>query len=171
MDILTIGLGLLIILFGRKLFWLFVGFTGFFVGFDLVQQIWGEDPGSTAILVAFVIGILGVVVAVFAQRLAITVAGFIGGGYLTFQLLGALGTTSGQVILVGTFVGAVIGAVIVGGLVDYALIVFSSVVGALAIFHEITLGPPLNLILGVVLAMLGIIVQTSQLQHDEDSKE
>jgi hypothetical protein len=168
---LTIVLGLLIILFGRKLFWLFVGFTGFFVGFDLVQQIWGEDPGSTAIIVAFVIGILGAVAAVFAQRLAITVAGFIGGGYLTFQLLGALGITSGQVTLIGTFVGAIVGTVIVGGLVDYALIVFSSVVGALAIFHEITLAPPLNLILGIALAMLGIIVQTSQLQHDEDSKD
>ena len=171
MDILTIVVGLLIILFGRKLFWLFVGFTGFFVGFDLVQQIWGDDPGSTAILAAFVIGILGAVVAVFAQRFAIVVAGFIGGGYLTFQLLGVLGITSGQATLIGTFVGAILGAVVVGALVDYALIVFSSVVGALAIFHEITLAPPLNLILGVVLAMLGIIIQTNQLHHDEESKE
>lgn len=171
MDIFTIIVGVVVILFGRKLFWLFVGFTGFFVGFDLAQQIWGDDPGAMAILAAFVIGIIGALVAVFAQRLAITVAGFIGGGYLAFQLLGILGVKSGEMILIVTFIGAALGAALVGGLVDYALIVFSSVVGALAIFHEVTLPPPLNLLLAAVLALLGIIVQINQLQHDKDSEE
>lgn len=171
MDIFTIIVGVVVILFGRKLFWLFVGFTGFFVGFDLARQIWGENLGPTAILAAFAIGIIGALVAVFAQRLAITVAGFIGGGYLAFQLLGMLGVTSGEVILIVTFIGAAIGAALVGGLVDYALIVFSSVIGALAIFHDVTLPPPLNLVLAAGLALLGIVVQTNQLQHEQNSKE
>ena len=45
MDIVNIVLGLVVLFFGRKLFWLFVGYVGFAAGFYYTQQIFGTRLG------------------------------------------------------------------------------------------------------------------------------
>jgi hypothetical protein len=70
-----------------------------------------------------------------------------------------------------TIAGAIFGAILIWGVVDYALILFSSVVGALAVITEVTPQPPLDIIIFVALIVIGLVVQTRQLQQDEDVRE
>lgn len=171
MNVLTIILGILVVLFGRKFFWLFVGFTGFLVGFELVQQVLGPEDAMVKLVLALVIGIIGALLAVFVQKLAFFVAGFIGGGYVAWHLLGLFAVESPQINVLVTFAGAILGAVLIWGIVDYALIVFSSVVGALAVVTETMPQQPLDIIIFVVLVVVGLVVQTRQLHQDKDSEE
>src|SRR3990172_7787956 len=80
-------LGAILLILGRKLFWIFVGAIGFLVGFNPAAQYLAEQPIWVILLIAIVAGIIGSVLAVVLQRVATLVAGFLAGGYLTVQLL------------------------------------------------------------------------------------
>jgi hypothetical protein len=157
--------GILVLFLGRRLFWVFVAVAGFVVGFNLAEQLVGAEAAAWLLLAIGVVGgIIGALLAVFAQRLAVAVAGFIAGGYLLLYLMGAVRAagdgTLGTVLFI---VGGVIGAVLVSALLDPALIVLSSALGATLLTQAagqyFQLTPALNGIVFVVLLALGVAVQ------------
>ena len=72
-----VGVGLLA--FGRKLFWLFVAGVGFAAGLALTAALFKTSPAWEVLLIAFGAGLAGALLAVFLQRIAMGVGGFIGG--------------------------------------------------------------------------------------------
>jgi hypothetical protein len=167
MSVFTLLLGLAALLFGRQLFWLFVAAAGFFLGFNLGQQFLGPDPFWLATLVGLLAGTAGALLAVFAQRLALALAGFIAGGYL-FVFLGSYlglgsGTESFDLLSVVVFiVGGIIGAALVSIFFDVALILLSAVLGATltsdyaAGFFGLDSTYQLLLFLGLIAAGIGL---------------
>jgi hypothetical protein len=97
MDIARIVVGIALLTLGRKLFWLFVGVAGFVLGFGLATQFLRGQPDWIVLVIALVAGLVGVLLALFLQRLAVGVAGFIAGGYILINLLNALGWQTGEV--------------------------------------------------------------------------
>lgn len=171
--IITIAAGVAALLFGRRLFWLFVGLVGFLVSFNLATQFLGGQPQWIILLIALLVGIVGALLAVFLQYIAVAVAGFLAGGYAMFSLLQLLNLDVNQEWL-SWFVfilGGVIGAILVLVLFDWALIILSSSVGAAAlvqvteIFVELT--PTVNLIVFVLLLIVGIAFQAYTLPAGE----
>ena len=71
--------GVAILLFGRKLFWLFVAALGFAVGLEIAAYFMREPPVWMTLLIALGLGLLGALLAIMLQKLAIAVAGFIAG--------------------------------------------------------------------------------------------
>lgn len=171
--IITIAAGVAALLFGRRLFWLFVGLIGFLVSFHLATQFLDGQPQWIILLIALLVGIVGALLAVFLQYIAVAVAGFLAGGYAMFWLLQLLNLDVNQEWL-SWFVfilGGVIGAILVLLLFDWALIILSSGVGAATlvqvteIFTELT--PTINLILFVLLLVVGIAFQAYTLPAGE----
>ena len=68
--------GGLLLLAGQRLFWLFVGVSGFLAGFHLALGIAGPDAGWLPFALALLIGLLGAAIARFLPRLAAGLAGF-----------------------------------------------------------------------------------------------
>src|SRR5205809_1723497 len=69
---LGVALGLVVLLFGRALYWAFVAIVGFFVGMELAAN-WpwlNQQEQWVQLLVALGCGILGAIVGVLIQRLA-----------------------------------------------------------------------------------------------------
>src|SRR5438046_9823407 len=75
-------IGVVILLFGRKLFWLCVAAVGFAAGVELAPHMVHEPSPLLALTIALVLGLIGALLALFLQKIAIAVLGFLAGGKL-----------------------------------------------------------------------------------------
>src|SRR5438874_8480434 len=130
-------LGAALLLFGRRLFWLFIGAAGFAAGLEAEMHLFQahqEQPGWVTLLVALLLGMIGILLAIFLQKLAISIGGFVGGAYLTLFFLHGVGEWNSHVpapgLWLAVIVGGIVGTVLMLILFKWTLIVLSSVLGA-----------------------------------------
>jgi hypothetical protein len=154
---LLMGIGLL--LFGRQLFWLFVAVMGFLVGLDWVAPLLPNSPSWLGLLIALSIGVMGAVLVLLWQWVAVGIAGFLAGGYLTGHILQASGMATGYLPGGLLVLGGLVGAILMIAVFDWALIILSSLSGATVIVQELSLErlPALGIFVGLV--AVGIVVQ------------
>src|SRR6266545_4922509 len=165
-PILSVLIGAVILFFGRKLFWLCVAAVGFAAGVEVIAPWFSHQPSTVLQLsVALVCGFVGALLALFLQKIAIAVAGFLAGGKLALALVAAFFVHGANYPGVTFIIGGIIGAILLLSLFDWALIVMSAVVGAYLIGHTIVLPQTGATILFVALAALGIIVQAAAFRH------
>lgn len=165
MALPEIIIGAALLLFGRRLYWLFVGGMGFLLGLELGRNLLRGQPETTILIFALVVGVIGAVIAIAASNFVIKLAGFIGGAAVALALLRLFGIdASGIMWLVVAIIGGAIGLGLVSAVVDWALIILSSIAGANMVANstrsvEIIRDLP-ALIVVVVLALIGIVVQS-----------
>jgi hypothetical protein len=157
-PILRILSGLLLLFFGRRLFWLFVGVIGFVAGMTFGAQYFAGQPEWVVLLIAILSGLIGILIAVFLQRIAIAVAGFLAGALLATNFLSGIQLSVPP--LFPMVIGGIIGAILLSLVFDWALIFLSSATGAALIVQPLHLEPLLGLVAFVVLLILGISVQS-----------
>ena len=167
MNWLEILIGLALLLFGRKLFWLFVGGVGFIVGFQIAAQALQAQPDWVILLIALGAGLLGIVLSIFLQRVVVGIAGFFAGGYCLSNLAMALLQGNHEVVQWLAFVvGGLLGTLLTLYLLDPALIILSSFAGATAVSQNVSLDPQAKGLLFIILAIAGILVQAGQYIRD-----
>jgi hypothetical protein len=161
-TILLLGIGLALLVMGRKIFWLALGAFGFLAGWHLagrlpmVQQ--AADP-LIGLVIAGACGLVGILLAVFVQKIAIGVAGFLAGG------LGALWLAVNTAMAVGGWewavflVGGVLGAIFAGLLFQVALVVLTALLGATLLLELVALDPKVEGILALALTAIGCLIQ------------
>lgn len=159
MEILKILVGLCLLIFGRKLFWLLVGALGFLVAIGLASDVLHAQPQPWAIVIALGVGLLGALLAVFLQKFAVVVAGMVAGGYSALLLLNWFGSDTAHFPWIPVIIGAIVGALLMAVLFEWALILLSSVTGAYLIAQVVDGGFGVGLALFVVLSIVGIIFQ------------
>ena len=169
-QLIHLLVGFVVLLFGRKLFWLFVGYVGFVTGFYYTTQVLAMQSDLIVFMIALGIGILGAILAMFLQKVAILVSGFLVGGYVAIYLFAVLGGGASTMFFWLTqLVGGVFGALILWSLFDYALIIFSAVVGASALISVDMFRPSLNQLLFFLFVCMGIIVQIKSFREEQRS--
>ncbi|HEV2455599.1 MAG TPA: DUF4203 domain-containing protein [Verrucomicrobiae bacterium] len=163
MQWIDILVGTILLLFGRRLFWLFVGCIGFIVGFDIAGGLLQGQPQWIIFLIAVGVGLVGAIAAVFLERLFVGIAGFFAGGYfLSTAALNLLHSHSQSVQWIAYVIGGIIGAVLTMTLLDPALIILSSLAGATTISQNVPMNQSNKDILFIALVVVGIIVQAIQ---------
>lgn len=160
MDGIGIVTGAVLLLAGRPLFWLFVGVMGFVVAFDLASMHLVGQPRLIILVIALVAGLAGIILALLLQRVAFGVAGFLAGGYLVSMGGVVLGWSPGSGFDLAMLIGGIVGALAGLLLADWALIVFSSLIGAAMIVDALRLGHNSGLLLFAGLTVVGIAVQS-----------
>jgi hypothetical protein len=80
-----------LLLAGRRLFWLFVAITGFFVGAEVAGDLFANQSQWVVWVLAAGSGIIGALLAMLLQRIAFAVAGFYAGAYLAITLVQSFG--------------------------------------------------------------------------------
>jgi MFS family permease len=163
MTIAAIVVGAALLFLGRRLFWLFVGGVGFVAGMMLASVFLEGQSEMMALLIALVVGLIGALLAIFLQKLAVGIGGFFAGAYILFNL--AWRFDQEQYAWVAFILGGILGALLVLALFDWALILLSSLTGATAIARVLPLEPAITLILFVVLVVAGIATQAAQLRR------
>jgi hypothetical protein len=166
MPLFNLILGLTLLVFGRKLFWLFVAIAGFLFGVQFGSLLLPDYPQWVRLSVALGAGFLGALLAILAQRVAFALAGFYGGAYLALIAAQSSGAVAVSVPLF--IVGGIVGAIIAILIMDWAIIVISSLVGAGAVVEASALGQRVGIIVFVVLATAGILVQARLLPRSKE---
>ncbi|HEY3900572.1 MAG TPA: DUF4203 domain-containing protein [Chthoniobacter sp.] len=151
--------GIVLLFFGRKLFWFFVGATGFVVGAEAGALLFPHQP-SWELIAGLILGLLGIIIALALQKVAIGVAGFWAGGYLAVVLFRVLELPSHDLGWVAFLVGGIIGAVLMFVVFDWALIILSAITGAHLLVNSTDLLPVAGGLTFLVCALIGIIVQS-----------
>jgi hypothetical protein len=169
---LILGAGLLAA--GRKLFWLATGTAGFVLGAQLATRYFGEQAGAAqggpVLVVALLAGLVGALLAVAAQQMAIGLAGFLAGGYLAHGLLQTAGVDLAGLAWLAFIVGGVVGMILAGALFDWALIGLSALAGAALVIQPLDLAPANRLLAGGALALVGGLLQAGFLVWERRRK-
>jgi hypothetical protein len=163
-PIIGVIVGAAILLFGRKLFWLFVAALGFAVGLEIAAYFIHEPPVWMTLVIALGLGLLGALLAIMLQKLAIAVAGFVAGGRLAAALVAAFDTDYAHYQGITFVIGGILGALLLLALFDWVLILLSSAEGAHLISNGIVLPQKGTTILFCALVVVGVLVQGSMLR-------
>ena len=166
-PIISALIGVVVLLFGRRLFWLCVAAVGFAAGVEMAPHFVREPSTVVALVLALVLGFVGALLAVFLQKIAIAVVGFVAGGKLATAIAAAFFIQSASYFGITFLIGGIIGALLLLTLFDWALIVVSSIVGAYLIEHTIVLPPSGATILFIGLTAIGIVVQAAMLRRGQ----
>src|SRR6266436_2315281 len=155
--------GVVLLLFGRRLYWVFVAGIGFLTGLSLAPDLFPGQPEWVILLAALVAAIVGAVIALVAQKITIGLIGFVAGGGIGLMLLrkmGLVGEGTGWIVYL---IAGVVGLVLMLVLFDWALILLSSLAGANLIVTGVSARvhlPQETWFLALItLALVGVVVQ------------
>ena len=158
-------IGIVVLFFGRKLFWLCVAAVGFLAGVELAPHLVNEPSTLLLLTVAIVLGLIGALLALFLQKIAIAVVGFLAGGKLAGAIAAAFFVHHAEYSTIVFVVGGILGAILILVVFDWALIVVSSLIGAHLIQSAIVLPPSGSTIVFLGLAVIGMLVQAASLRR------
>jgi len=160
-NFLQVLLGVIVLTTGRKLYWLFVGVIGFIIGITLAQMIFTTESEVALLAIAFAAGVIGALLALFLQKAAVGVAGFLTGGYVLTELANTLDMRFGLSEWIIFLIGGIISAAMVAVLFDWALIILSSITGASILVGVFEIQGWLNFTVVFILFMIGMGIQTA----------
>lgn len=156
-----IALGLLSLLLGKRLFWLFAGIVGFALGWWLMGFINQDVLRVVAgVIVGLILGGLSRFLGKWAIRIVAAIAGFV----ILPMLMGSLGMLGGISEFLWAVTGAILGFVFALFLADWTLIFLSSILGAGLILNGAQVFLPMaeavRMIVGIILIAVGVVVQS-----------
>ncbi len=157
---LRILAGIALLVTGRRLFWLFVGVVGFIWGVRIASHFFPGQPEWMIFAIALMAGVLGALLSLFLQWLAIGLAGFSVGAYIVLRLLHISGWRAGGIDWILFILGGVLGALLIVVLFDWALIILSSLAGAGLITESLYAERGSGILLYIVLVGVGILLQS-----------
>jgi len=161
-SVASIIAGLLLLFFGRRLFWLFVALIGFGAGMMISSELFSVQDQLMVLVIGIVCGLVGALLAIFLQRLAIGIAGFLVGAMIGVAVAKFLGFN--LYFMIPGIIGGFLGALLLSWLFDWALIFFSSVAGASLIIRSIPLQASYVVPALIVLIIVGVFVQARFVQ-------
>ncbi len=103
LPIISALIGVVVLFFGRKLFWLCVAALGFAAGVELAPHLLHEPTPLLQLTIALVLGFLGALLATLLQKLAIGVVGFAAGGRLAVGIAATFFVDHAQLLLAHLF--------------------------------------------------------------------
>ena len=167
---INILIGLVLLLAGRRLFWLFVACVGFASGYHYAQQIWAVHSPVLLLILSITVGALGAILAIFFQKAAIVIAGFAAGGYIVLTLFDQVARLPDQLAWLPYIIGGIIGAIVLFFAFDWALIVLSTLTGAILIVQMAAFNPGIEIALFLVLVIAGMAFQAKTMTSERRSQ-
>jgi hypothetical protein len=171
LGIILVILGVLVLLFGRRI-WIFAAGAGALLGVGLLNLIPGQTTGALGLLIPFGLAIAGALVGFFVKGFAHILAmifGFIAGGAIVLAVFGVFGLESSLLSFLLAVVGGLIGLVLVNRFVDWAILILAALTGALLVVRGFqifvpSMSPTIAWILALVLLVLGVLFQMRRMR-------
>ena len=164
MSLIILLVGILLLVAGRKLYWLSVGALGFLAGMMLALEFLPELPVWLPYVVALCCGIAGTFVAIFLQKVAIVVIGFLTGGFFLATSFPALQIGTYEPFWISFAIGGIVGAILLVFVFDWALIAISSVTGAYFVTRELHASHSSEPVFWIIFAVVGVAIQSSMMK-------
>src|SRR5262249_17916531 len=90
-PLVGIVVGVALLLFGRRLYWVFVAGIGFLTGLEFAPEVLPGQPNWVILVAALVAALVGALLAVMAQAFVIGAIGFVAGGGVALPFIRSLG--------------------------------------------------------------------------------
>jgi hypothetical protein len=171
MSLVNIVGGALLLTLGRKIFWFFVAASGFYAGLELATRYLNVKPEWVALLIALAVGLLGALLAYFFQKLVIGAAGFLAGAFIASRLVSYLGSQVKGWDWLIILIGGIIGIVLMVVIFEWALIILSSLAGAILVVEGLKLVALVGILVGVLLFVVGLVFQAGLNRRDASRKK
>lgn len=159
-GIIALVVGLLLLVSGKRLFWLAAALVAFLFGWQLFGNLLG--PGLS-VVIAIIMGVIFAWLAVKFIRMAAYFVCFLAGAVALPFLVGIFGVDMSWFLL--ALIGGAIGLIVVAVAFDWGLILLTTWAGASAITFAIqkwiSLDGTLGTVIFLVLMVLGIFWQAS----------
>lgn len=174
--IAQIVVGLVELLFGRRLFWLFVAIGGFLFGWFVTPAIHDGMPMWARIVIGVVLGLILALLARWFTRAMVALGGFLIFGpavVLAVDRFGGSVPQGSRNYWIAFVIGGVVGAVLLGMFFNWALIILSSLAGAggtvagIEYFTD-TLPRWAEVVAIVVLLVIGLVFQIKSFYKHKD---
>jgi hypothetical protein len=159
-------LGGVLLLFGRRFYFLLLGVAGFALGWTLGSSPLLADLGlalgpGARLAVGLVLGVLVAMLAVFVHNVALVLGGAALGAVAGIMLVDVLALPWEVWTWLLVIASTLVGALLVRGVFAVALVVVSAFLGANLILGVLPLVGSPALLTGLGLWILGILVQSS----------
>ena len=158
-DYVGLVLGGILLLFGKRFFWLALAALGFVLGLQLADKYLALS-GQAEYVVAAVAGVAGATFAYMAQKLAVKISGFGIGAVLAYYAAQPYADQLSYQIWFVVLVGALLGMCFATFLAKVALVVLSVLLGALLVTRSLLLEPQQEMVAFAALAVVGLVIQT-----------
>jgi hypothetical protein len=160
--VLQFAAGALLLGIGKKLYWFVVGLCGALVGLVISELVFHPTDFWERALVAIGFGVVFAILALVLQRVMVSIAGFISGGFILVSLAKTLQLPYVEWSWIVFILGGIVGILLVRVLFDLALILISCFAGATLILRALQLEGAQGTILLLALVLIGIIIQSAQ---------
>lgn len=128
-SIFALIIGLVTLFFGRKLFWIFAALIGLSVGLIIGSQLFQGQAALVHFFIAVLLAAVFAVLAIYAEKIMILLAGFFGLGLLGYFIANLFNLPS--IIHWILFLGlGILGAILVSRYLEWALVIISTFLGA-----------------------------------------
>jgi len=161
MNLITLLIGIIFLIAGQKIFWLFIASLGFLFGFEFAATFLAGQEYWKTFLISVICGLVGLVCALFLQELAIIVTGFIAGGYIFLSLWNLSGWRINEWWWLFFVVSGISVSVLLAIFFNPVLIVLSSCIGAMLIIQAFPFTPVMKIALFLILFAFGVFVQSN----------
>lgn len=159
--------GAILLAFGRKLVWLFIGLIGFLAGFYAAQSIIPDHAIWYLIAVGVVVGGLLVILARFIKNITFGLGGFLIGAYLVNGVLVLLKLELGILSWIFILMGGALGAFFLLAAFDLGLKILSSFAGAMLITQTFPPEFAYKQFVFLALVIVGVVIQTRFQKKDQ----
>ena len=149
------------------MFWFFVGAIGFMVGISLTAYLFQGQSDGMVLIVGFLAGVLGSLMAVLLQRMAVFVGGFLAGAFVVVNLVRLINIPVGDWNWIVVLAGGILGAIGISRAFDWAVILLSIFTGSLMIIQTMDLQPVITSILFLCLVLVGLYFQNRALKEEQ----
>jgi hypothetical protein len=170
LNALLLVIGLILVLLGRKVYLISIGILGFLGGLYLFTSFIGAAHDWRSLLFALLFGTIGSLLAFALHKAAWLFGGFCGGGVLALYFNDATGFLRVDSPVVLFLIGGAAGALLFVLLLDWALIVVTTLTGAALITWQARLSGLAAPAVFAGLALAGLLIQGRGLRGDRRDK-
>ncbi len=157
--LIPLTIGVVLLLWGRKLYWLALAVLGFLVGRWLAGEVVHLESPQLTLAISLLLGIVGAVLAIFAQKIAVRLGGSVVGGGMAFWLAAPHVASLGFWLWLLVAAGAIVGVILASFVFSAALITVSSLSGARLLAQLCCTNSPREVWVLFILFALGVILQ------------
>lgn len=154
-------IGGILLFLGRELNFLFAAGMAVLLGFRLLPLLPNQWPAWSGVAFLITLAVLAAVLVLINERAGYFISGFLAGGFLLVEYYAPNQLTVPWLPFV---IGGVIGAIVLGLLTEWALILVSAGIGAAYVLNLFRLNPTAEILIGAGLFIIGALTQVIIMQ-------
>ncbi len=156
MQIARVVIGAILLFLGRELNFLFAAAMAVLIGFRLTPILPSQWPALYSYIFIGILALIAAGIAILDERAGYFFSGFLAGGYILVEYYepGVL-----TMPLLPFLVGGILGALIIGFLTEWALLIISCLIGAYYVASYFTLPSTAQILITAGLFILGGLTQ------------